>query len=229
MVSRKSIIDSRRYNTIVYVNPQLISLYSGQRYAGTEAYLYRLHQLGILRLSLHKFLAGRFSYFTKQDYENLTIPVVSTRKYQLLENLLENRDYKGSEWYHDLRSELLLKGYAKHKRIIMKSVNDIDAFFLDYFSPLVSYIQNTEDISSTDIGSAVISKSGKVIKHDGADHRFMLAKILGKESFPLRISGISREWLRRCLDDSEISNVNNFADVIQMCILTAVNNEACGR
>ena len=228
VVSRKSIVDSR-LNTIVYVNPQHISLYSGQRYAGLEAYLFRLHQLGILSLNVHKLVACRLRYFSKRDYESMTIPLEQTRKYKLLENLLENREYKNSEWYYELRAELLLKGYTKHKRIIMKSVSEIDSFFLDYVFPLVSYVKNTDDISLTDIGSAVISKSGNVIKHDGADHRFMLAKILGKESFPLQISGISEKWLWRCLDNSEIAKGNNVADVVRMCILAAGNNKPDGR
>lgn len=126
-------------------------------------------------------------------------PIELHRNYLKIKNIIEHREnYTDSEWYSDLANSLEEQGHAKHKKIIMRSKDDIDHFMQSYVLALLDSLERDgfDFQQGGGIGRALIGKEGSIHKSSSGRHRFFAARVLGVEPIPLRISGVHDAWYR---------------------------------
>ncbi len=132
-------------------------------------------------------------------YQNIT-KLEQHKKYIKIKNIIDHRDnYKESQWYLDLVSDLTTRGFAKHKKITMVSKNDIDHFIKTYVLSLVDSLeQDGFDLTKGGgIGRALIGEDGSIHKSSSGSHRFYAARVLGISPIPVRVAGAHEDWYRK--------------------------------
>lgn len=145
-------------------------------------------------------LANALESFLIEDdiYQNIK-SFSCERKYKKVSNIVENRaDFKNSIWYSDLVSCLQENGFARHKKIYMRSESEIDHFMTSYVLRLIDSLeQEGYDVArGKDFGTALIGKDGSIHKSASGDHRFYFSRVLGIKPVPLAISGVHEDWYR---------------------------------
>ncbi|MEH6725025.1 MAG: hypothetical protein V7703_02625 [Hyphomicrobiales bacterium] len=117
-----------------------------------------------------------------------------------MKNIIAHRDdYKQSQWYSDLLSDLTERGFAKHKKIVMASKSDIDHFMESYVLSLIDSLERDgfDFTKGGGIGRALISEDGSIHKSSSGRHRFYVARVLGINPIPVRIAGVHEDWYRK--------------------------------
>lgn len=102
-------------------------------------------------------------------------PIELHRNYLKIKNIIEHREnYTDSEWYSDLANSLEEQGHAKHKKIIMRSKDDIDHFMQSYVLALLDSLERDgfDFQQGGGIGRALIGKEGSIHKSSSGRHRF---------------------------------------------------------
>jgi len=96
------------------------------------------------------------------------------------------------------------QGHTKHKKILMRSKDDIDHFMQSYVLNLLDSLEKDgfDFKQGGGIGRALIGKDGSIHKSSSGRHRFFAARELGIEPIPLRISGVHEEWYRSHIGSS---------------------------
>lgn len=126
------------------------------------------------------------------------------KKYIRVRNMIKHRDdYRGSEWYSDLVSDLNEHGFAKHKKILMPSISDIDNFMESYVLSLFDSLERDgfDFTKSGGIGRVLIGADGSIHKSASGNHRFYAARELGLSPIPVRIAGVHEDWYRKHIGD----------------------------
>lgn len=91
----------------------------------------------------------------------LSKPIVEEKKYALVKDMVENREnIQNSIWFRTLIKDLETKGLAKHKRLIMRSREDVEQFLNTYVLGMINSLMNEGyDLSSNgEVGTALIAR-----------------------------------------------------------------------
>lgn len=139
-------------------------------------------------------------------------------QYSLIADLFEHKsDYKKSFWYKKISADIEEFGKHMHKKICLKSTQDVEAFFEGYALDLINSMKTTgyDEEKAKDYGAAIIGKNGEVYKSRNGRHRFAAAKIVDTPRFPLRIIGVHMQFLGA---EKDHLTVKNFRTEIQRVI-----------
>lgn len=145
------------------------------------------------------------SFVIDPDYYQGPTPIEQHVNYKKIKNIIEHREnYKDSEWYSNLANSLEEQGHAKHKKIHMRSKDDIDHFMQSYVLNLLDSLEKDgfDFEQGGGIGRALIGTDGSIHKSSSGRHRFFAARELGIEPIPLRISGVHEAWYRSHIGNS---------------------------
>lgn len=106
-------------------------------------------------------------------------------------------DFRRSIWYQEKIRRLSQGLKSNHKKFVFYSASEVDAFFLKYAIPLHDSmaLSGYEDSLSSPPGFALVNPQGILVKGNHARHRFAFARRLGVAQVPLRIQGVSQDWL----------------------------------
>jgi len=139
-------------------------------------------------------------------------------KYLMVKDLVE-RDgaYQQSRWFASLHADVERDGRARHKDVEMRSVAEVHAFFEAYVLPLIDSMRRSGyDLKrGAQLGQALIGADGRLHKANNGDHRFFVARIVGTESFPLRIAGAHEAWVRQVGLDARLADADRLAAAIR--------------
>lgn len=122
------------------------------------------------------------------------------KKYLRVRDFIQHRDnFKESQWYQDLVSDLESKGSAKHKKNVMTSTQDIEHFMKYYVLSLINSLERDgfDFTKGGGTGRALISEDGTIHKSSSGRHRFYAARELGISPIPLHIAGVHEDWYRK--------------------------------
>ncbi|SFR49119.1 hypothetical protein [Thiomicrospira sp. ALE5] len=137
--------------------------------------------------------------FDRHTFATEVVPVQDVLRYKLVKNLLDQKlQYHYSDWYELLEKQLQQKGYAKHKKIIMKTLDEINGFFDGYVTPLyLSLINEGFKVDSIhNVAKVYIGPAGQMLKGESGFHRFAIARESGLKSMPVRVEGVHSEYLK---------------------------------
>ncbi len=141
---------------------------------------------------LHPFIL-KASHFPEPE------PVFGMEKYKKIRDFLGHRnDYTKSFWYKTLVDCLAREGQVRHKKILMKTLKDIDAFFQNYVLKMVQSLEKSgyDPEKGSQIGRAMIGASGEIYIANQAGHRFFISREVGVKRFPLVIKCVHEEWVK---------------------------------
>lgn len=146
--------------------------------------------------SAHPFALGDRAY---PDTE----PIEETWWYSDLADLVTRRDApERSRWYRRQVERFGEQGPFDLKGSSIGTVADIDRHLECHLLPLIRSIERDgyrPDLAD-DTGAALVGSDGALHKAKGAKHRFAIARLLGVDRFPLRITCVHRQWLRERVD-----------------------------
>lgn len=145
------------------------------------------------------------SFVIDPAYYQEPTPIEQHINYKKIKNIIEHREnYKDSEWYSALANSLEEQGHTKHKKILMRSKDDIDHFMESYVLNLLDSLEKDgfDFEQGGGIGRALIGTDGSIHKSSSGRHRFFAARELGIEPIPLRISGVHEAWYRSHIGSS---------------------------
>jgi len=127
------------------------------------------------------------------------VAIETMAKYERITDLIKNIDnLESTVWYNNLTGELSLKGFSSHKKNLFYSEKSILSFLESYRNEVVlSIASNGFSKAYTGYASAIIDSNGCIGKTSSGNHRFFIARVLGKSSFPLRIVGVHQHWYQR--------------------------------
>lgn len=155
--------------------------------------------------------------FDRHTFATEVVPVQNVLRYKLVKNLLDQKlQYHHSDWYELLEKQLQLQGYAKHKKIIMKNLDEVQGFFDGYVIPLYQSLINEgfKVESIYNVARVYIGPDGQMFKGESGFHRFAIARETGIQIMPVRVAGIHQGWFEKRdvnKDDLEQSLVDLFA------------------
>lgn len=146
-------------------------------------------------------------------------PLSSQKKFKRIGDLVDNRrTYKNSHWYDELVTALQQNGFARHKKIIMHSEQEIENFIQSYALNLIDGLERDGyDLNKGGkLGRALIGEDGSIHKSSSGSHRFYAANKLGVTPIPLIISGVHEDWYRRHIGSRyNIQNLRSELEKIQ--------------
>lgn len=140
------------------------------------------------------------SFVIDPDYYEDLIAFEKNEKYNRVSDITKHRgDYKSSKWYSDLICELSEHGVAKHKKIMMRSENDVDHFMKYYVLSMLDSLERDgfDPAKGGGLGKALIGKDGLIHKSGSGHHRFYAARVLGIKPIPVLIAGAHENWYRK--------------------------------
>lgn len=118
-------------------------------------------------------------------------------------DLVTSRDApERSRWYRRQVERLAEQGPFDLKGSPIATVADIDQHLECHLLPLIRSIERDgyrPDLAD-DTGAALVGPDGTLHKAKGAKHRFAIARLLGVDRVPLRITCVHRQWLRERVD-----------------------------
>jgi hypothetical protein len=140
--------------------------------------------LGWRILNLEPFIKPWFGY------ETLALSKVD--KYKNVEELIAlEGNYKESSWYLSLRQTLIDFGVVRHKGIVINNFIELDSLFETYLLPLIQSIKiNGFLIKNQQIPEVIVGNDLRLLKASRANHRFFIARKLGINRIPVKISGV---------------------------------------
>jgi hypothetical protein len=127
-------------------------------------------------------------------------PITEIDKYLLMKDFVDNIPYYDrSLWYQGLVNLYRIEGMARHKSLRMRSMDDINSFFVQYAIPLVNSLSvgGYKYENGDEVGSVAIDRNGAMHKAGSGTHRFFLSKILGVHSVPVQVTFVHPDWLQR--------------------------------
>lgn len=148
---------------------------------------------GLLRPVLHQFEP----FVVPSRYYGDPKTIESIEKYRKVEEFIRNgNNIECTLWFRELVDELEHCGVAKHKSLHMYSVDDISAFLKTYVADLVESMRRTGYClaKGPDLGAVIVNRRGKLDKAGSGNHRFYVAKVLGLQRFPVRVTGVHSDW-----------------------------------
>ncbi|NBC27028.1 MAG: hypothetical protein GVY08_09215 [Bacteroidetes bacterium] len=211
--------------TTLWIDPRQISYYAGTKWPVTKNTQMRIESLiPVSRLSypIVKRIRTHDPYIIPGRFYRELVPVEKMPRYFKVKNLIENReDLTSTVWYKKLVRDLETDGIARHKEIELYSEQEITEFFHSYVFDLVDSMAATgySMKKGADIGSALVGSDGRLHKAGSGNHRFIVARIVGTSSFPVRIAGIHRELYKK-------SDQNNGRDKIAGILEEVERNHA---
>lgn len=192
---------------VLWIDPGKIHCHVGSSRPENRRMKQRIAQLGlyeplakIARRQSLRISNALESFAIDPDYYAEPIPFEQLKTYGRVSDIIIHRDnYTLSKWYSFLASSLKDYGIAKHKKIIMRSENDINHFMESYVLPLIDSMEKDgfDPSKGGGIGRSLIGADGSIHKSSSGRHRFYVARELGLSSFPVRIVGAHEYWYRR--------------------------------
>lgn len=131
-------------------------------------------------------------------------PIENSAAYHRLSDLWQHReDPTQSQTWQEIESLLSKTGHVRHKNYEITDRRQISALVEDCYLDILrsmaahGYLPDKQAAFATsDIGLALISRSGHLISGPAATHRKAAARLVGlRHGFPLRIAGAHRDWL----------------------------------
>lgn len=184
----------------LWINPTTIDFDVGTKWPVSRQMESKINGLlpvpltrGLIRPLLHQlepFVIPSWCY-------GLPKPVGTIEKYRRVEDFIQNRrDLKSTIWYRDLVHELEHRGVATHKTLRMYGTDDIYNFFKTYVCELIESMSRTGYClrKGADLGAVIINRHGTLEKAGSGNHRFYVAKVLGLQRFPVRVTGVHSDW-----------------------------------
>lgn len=192
---------------VLWIDPRKVRFHIGTNGPATEAARLRIDRmrrdhkafdkpLGLLSqamLQTESWVIAPRHYRTPE-------PIETEKRYLLLEDLIAHRNaLEESLWHKQLCQNLEKNGLAIHKKIVLRSRSEIDAFFRGYVLGLVDSLATTgyDPAQASDTGGALIGADGDIHKADSGNHRFCAARIVGCPKVPVRITGVHEDWFLR--------------------------------
>lgn len=187
-------------NLVVQVNPAKIKWYVSLKDPYRKELSRKLKKIlpAFLVKPLMAMVANIESFALSKKFYGQPLKIDETDRYVKVADLVRNRDdYKNTIWYRSLVTELNKNGFAKHKKIKMNSLDEIDQFMTSYALGLVEsmyekgyVIENEMDLPSVRIGA-----NGELHKSSNSNHRFAVARELELPSIPVRVVGVHEDWI----------------------------------
>ncbi len=187
---------------VVWIDPAKISLHTGGgHYARAKCLGMKMRRLRVPDIVTAKVLraAERCEpYVISARYFKVEGLDGEMKKYRIIEDFVLNREnIERSAWSHMLHKRVSKRGFARHKGILMRSSEDIDAFLRGYVLQLLESLEKGgyDEDKGGELGAGRIDMSGQLVKSGGATHRFLIARMLGVKKFPLMITGVHEAWV----------------------------------
>ena len=117
--------------------------------------------------------------------------------------VLNQRDPENSRWWTFHLQELKESGQTTVKGRTLRAESELRSHLRSYLIPLMESIQTKgwdEELAASGPGGAAISSDGELMKAESANHRFFLARAMGRAGVPLRIRLVHSEWLADCVE-----------------------------
>ena len=107
-------------------------------------------------------------------------------------------DFRSTEWYKGAVQEFERTGAFRYKQKFMRSIGEIDTFFVDYLVGLLLSMQRSGYLSDVggDRPGVMINRDGELIKSPGGRHRWAAATLVGVDAVPVEIEHIHPMWLK---------------------------------
>lgn len=151
------------------------------------------------------------------DWDKNAINIEKHGTYIVLEDYIKfDGDYVHTRFYQNLCKKLHTKGFAKHKNVIMKNEKDMAEFFEKYLNPMLFSMRASGYVvrPGDDLGGAAIDREGRIHKATAGCHRFIMARLLGVPSVPVRITFVHDEWLEaRKLTVKDLDQQKGIAEI----------------
>lgn len=192
---------------LLWVDPKKVRFFVGTDEPATEALQVRINKMRQdyrlfakpLRL-LSRAIHHTDSWVIAQRYYRTLSLIETGERHRLLADLIAHRNHlQDSLWRRQLCQQLDQSGQARHKTIVLRSQNEIDAFLRDYVLGLVDSLAVTgyDPTRASDTGTALIGPDGEIHKSNNGNHRFSAARIVGCPKVPLLIAGVHEDWFAR--------------------------------
>lgn len=190
MLEHYPVIHIRPVNVDRYVNRPMRWWYRPAR---------RLPIVGSLAQQLYSSSRNRF--VRGGSWDRFTSPWEQHAIHRVFADLLLSwDDYQVTPYYRLIVTVLKRKGMFVHKSHVLRSMEDVDAFFETYLKGLVESMRRAgyrEELADQ-VPGGMIDRHGNVIKTSNGRHRFAVARlILPEEPFPLRLHHVHRKWAQR--------------------------------
>jgi hypothetical protein len=192
---------------LMWIDPNKVRFHVGTDEPVTEALQVRINRMRQANRLFEKplRLLSRVIHHTdswviaKRYYGNSNL-IETGERHRLLADLISHRNnLQDSLWSKQLCQQLEQSGQAHHKKIELRSRDEIDAFLRDYVLGLVDSLARTgyDAGRANDTGTALIGPDGDIHKANNGNHRFCAARIVACPKVPLLIAGVHEDWFAR--------------------------------
>lgn len=203
--------------TIFWVDPIKLKLFSPPPnwwwYARLEKRIKNERILDLLKkFAMDKLhYGGNWDLFATSFYESDWVKNINSLRLNL-------DDYKSSNWYQFIKSQIYTKGFYKHKQTLIKNEKELDYLFEKQFIEVIHSVKKRgfiiENKNSLDVPKVLMSRDGNLIKTGNGCHRLAIIQEFAINcSFPIQIIGIHKKHKINGISSS-ILNLNDVKSYI---------------
>lgn len=202
-LTQKQFITQAGERAVIWINPANIAFHAGTKWPVGKRRLAELERKlprALVNLA-RPAIKRREPFVIPADCFAELRAIVGSDRWEKIGDFVRNKDrITETLWYRALTEDLDRNGVAMHKKIAMRSRDEIEDFLIGYVRALVESLQ-TEGFKPDRDGdgyasTAVVNADGTLCKTGSGNHRFVMCKVMGIDRFPLKIVGAHEDWVR---------------------------------